>query len=266
MKLVAEAAGVPVLQPAKARDPELAEKLRALRPDVGVVVAYGKILPQSLLDIPTHGCLNVHASLLPRYRGAAPIQWAIIRGERETGVTIMKLDAGMDTGPMLLWSKTAIRDDETGGALATRLSGMGAELMRVALTRLKAGALSETPQDHTAATMAPLLKKEQGNLDWTHPARAVSCLVRGVDPWPGAQTYLGGDVLKIWGARPVEGSGAPGVVLGADREALVVACGEGAVALAELQLPGRKRLQASAFLAGRNVELGARLGVWPELG
>jgi methionyl-tRNA formyltransferase len=265
VKPVAEAAGVPVLQPARARDPEFQERLRALAPDVAVVVAYGKILPQAVLDIPRHGCLNVHASLLPKYRGAAPVQWAILRGEAETGITIMKLDAGMDTGPMLLWRKMAIREDDTAGTLATRLAGAGAELMLVTLERLKAGALVETPQDGAHATLAPMIAKEMGNIDWTQPAATVRNLVRGVDPWPGAQTYLDGEPLKVWGARVVPGSGTPGEVLAADRAGVVVACGEGAVSLAELQVAGRKRLPAAAFLAGRPIVQGTRLGVWPTL-
>jgi methionyl-tRNA formyltransferase len=260
VKTVAQARGVPVLQPARARDPGFQEQLRVLTPDVAVVVAYGKILPQAVLDIPRHGCLNVHASLLPRYRGAAPIQWALIRGETETGVTIMRLDAGMDTGPMLLWSKVAIRDDDTAGTLAPRLAGLGAEMMRVALERLRAGALVETVQDHALATLAPMLDKDAGALDFTQPAAAVRNRTRGVDPWPGARTTLAGEPLKLWGARGVAGRGAPGEVLGVDRDGLVVACGDGAVAFAELQLPGRKRLGAQAFAAGRPIPPGTTLG------
>jgi methionyl-tRNA formyltransferase len=255
--------GLPVLQPARARDPGFIEELRALAPDVAVVVAYGKILPQAVLDIPRLGCLNVHGSLLPRYRGAAPVQWAVINGERETGVTIMKLDAGMDTGPMLLWRAVHIGDDETAGALAGRLAGIGAELMAVALGRLKAGALVEVKQDDAAATMAPMLEKQLGNLDFTWPAERLRNLVRGVDPWPGAYTYLDGEVLKLWGARSADGGGLPGEVLGVEPEGLVVACGEGALAFAELQVAGRKRLPAAAFVAGRPIRPGARLGVWP---
>ncbi len=265
VKQVAADRGVPVLQPARARDPQFVAELSALRPDVAVVVAYGKILPQAVLDVPGHGCLNVHASLLPRYRGAAPIQWALIRGEQETGVTIMKLDAGMDTGPMLLWQKVKIADDDTAGTLAARLAGLGAELLLVALARLKAGALKETRQDDSQATLAPMLKKEIGNLDWTQPAAAVRNLVRGVDPWPGAQTYLDGEVLKVWGARLAEGRGTPGEVLGIEPRGLVVACGEAALSLAELQLPGRRRVPAAAFVAGRPLPPGTRLGVWPTL-
>jgi len=263
VKQLAVERSVPVLQPARARDPQFIAELAALKPDVAVVVAYGKILPQAVLDVPRLGCLNVHASLLPKYRGAAPIQWALIRGERETGVTIMRLDAGMDTGPMLLWRSVRIEDDDTAGTLSPRLSKMGAELMMVAMARLGAGALVETPQDDAQATLAPMLKKEQGNLDWTRPAAELRNLARGVDPWPGAQTYLGGEVLKVWGARLVEGHGEPGEVLGVERDGVVVACGEGALALGELQLPGRKRVPASAFIAGRPLPPRTRLGVWP---
>jgi methionyl-tRNA formyltransferase len=259
-KELALARGVPVLQPAKARDPSFLEDLRRLAPDVAVVVAYGKILPQAVLDVPKHGCLNVHGSLLPRYRGAAPIQWAIIRGETETGITIMQLDAGMDTGPMLLKRKTAIAEDETAGKLAVRLAGIGAELMLVTLLRLQAGALVPTPQDGSEATLAPMLDTDAGTIDWTRPALEVRNRVRGVDPWPAARTVLAGEPLKLWGARLTDGSGAPGEVLAADREGLVVACGDGAVALAELQLPGRKRLPVPAFVAGKPIAVGTKLG------
>ncbi len=264
IKLAAEKLGIPVAQPKSARTEELAAQLRALAPDVAVVVAYGKILPQAVLDIPRHGCLNVHGSLLPRYRGAAPIQWAVIRGERETGITIMQLDAGMDTGPMLLGRALPIGDDDTSGTLAPRLATMGAELMIDALERLQAHTLQATPQDSAAATMAPMLEKTTGHVDWTRPAREVSCLIRGVDPWPGAFTELAGeagsDVLKLWTPRVVEGRGVPGTVLGAEKAGLVVACGEGAVTIGELQLPGKKRLPAAALLAGRAIPTGSKLG------
>jgi methionyl-tRNA formyltransferase len=264
VKLAAEKLGIAVAQPKSARTPELAESLRALAPDVAVVVAYGKILPQAVLDIPKHGCLNVHGSILPRYRGAAPIQWAVIRGERETGITIMQLDAGMDTGPMIAVRKIPIGDDDTSGTLAPKLAALGAEMMIDTLARLAAeGALAATPQDSAAATMAPMLEKTTGRIDWTKSAREVSCLVRGVDPWPGAYTEVGADVLKVWAPRVVEGHGAPGVVLGAARTGLVVACGEGAVALGELQLPGKKRMPAAALLAGRPIPAGTVLGVAP---
>jgi methionyl-tRNA formyltransferase len=260
VKTVALERGLPVLQPKSARDAAFAEALRGLAPDVAVVVAYGKILPQAVLDVPRHGCLNVHGSLLPRYRGAAPIQWAVIRGERETGITIMQLDAGMDTGPMLLKRALPIGDDDTAGTLAPRLAALGAELMVVALERLAAGALTPEPQDDALATLAPMLDKDAGVLDWTQPATVVRDRVRGVDPWPGAHSVLAGEPIKLWGARLAPGAGAPGEVLAADRDGLVVACGEGALALGELQLPGRKRMTVSAFVAGRPLAPGTRLG------
>ena len=259
IKLAAEKAGVPVFSPRSARTPEFRDELARLAPDVAVVVAYGKILPQAVLDIPRHGFLNVHASLLPRYRGAAPIQWALIRGETETGVTIMQLDAGMDTGPMLLKGTIPIAEDDTAGTVAARLAPLGAELMLRALDRLEAGTLEPTPQDDALATMAPMLKKEDGRIDWTQTAVQVRDRVRGVDPWPGATTTLDGEVLKLWRPKLVPGSGAPGEVLGVDRDGLVVAAGQGAVALGELQLPGRRRVPASAFAAGRKVASGTRL-------
>lgn len=264
VKTIAEAAGVPVLQPRSVKTEEFLRTFRDLAPDVAVVVAYGKILPQAVLDVPRHGCLNVHASLLPKYRGAAPIQWAVIRGERETGVTIMRMDPGMDTGPMLLWHKLPIHEDDTAGTLADKLAVTGAELMVIALARLQAGALVEHPQDHAQATYAPLLEKEHGRVDWSKPADEVARLVRGVDPWPGAFTTIGAatgaETLKLWRARAVEGAGAPGQVLGVDRDGLIVACGRGAIGIAEAQLPGRKRLPVATLVAGRPIPPGTILG------
>jgi methionyl-tRNA formyltransferase len=241
--------GVPILQPKSARTPELAQALRELAPDVGVVVAYGKILPQAVLDIPRHGCLNVHGSLLPRYRGAAPIQWAVIHGEAETGITIMQLDAGMDTGPMLLVRKEPIAVDDTAGTLAPRLAALGADLMVEALGQI--GALVPTRQDDALATMAPMLKKEDGKVAWDRPARVVRDHIRGVDPWPGAYTLIDGQPLKLWGPRLAEGSGAPGQVLGLEPAGLRVATADGAITVAEVQAPGRKRMAASVFHVGR---------------
>jgi methionyl-tRNA formyltransferase len=261
VKTAAEALGIPVLQPKSARSGELEAALKEARVDVGVVVAYGKILPQAVLDAPRLGCLNVHGSLLPKYRGAAPIQWAIIRGERETGITIMQLDAGMDTGPMLVEQALPISDEDTTGTLAPKLAALGAELMRGVLARIVAGdPPPPRPQDDAQATMAPMLDKTTGVIDWTRPAREISCLIRGVDPWPGAQTTLAGEVLKVWAPRLVEGRGEPGTVLAHDRGGLVVACGEGAISLGELQLPARKRMTAEAMRAGKALAPGTRLG------
>jgi len=264
VKLRAQAAGVPVMQPMSVRKPPAAsifwDELRALRPDVCVVVAYGKILPPEVLAAPKHGCLNVHASLLPKYRGAAPIQWAIIRGERETGVTLMQMDAGMDTGDMLGKRTLAIDEWVTAGQLHTRLAPLGAELLVEGLAKLKAGTLERHKQDDAAATMAPMLTKETGRVDFAAGARAVRDLVRGCDPWPTAYTLYGGEPLKLFRAKIVSGRGTPGVVLGADRDGLIVGCGDDAVAFAELQLPGKKRMSATALLAGRPMAAGTKLG------
>ncbi len=260
VKVRALAAGVPVLQPASVRKPPFADELRALAPDVCVVVAYGKILPADVLAAPRHGCLNVHASLLPKYRGAAPIQWAIIRGERETGVTLMQLDAGMDTGDMLGKRTLAIDEWVTAGQLHTRLAPLGAELLVDGLARLKAGALVPEKQDDAQATMAPMLTKETGRVDFAAGARVVRDLTRGCDPWPTAYTHLGGEPLKLFRAKVISGRGMPGVVIGADRDGLLVGCGDDAVAFAELQLAGRKRMPATALLAGRPMPVGTKLG------
>lgn len=260
VKLRAQAAGVPILQPTSVRKGDFLEALRALRPEVCVVVAYGKILPPEVLALPRYGCLNVHASLLPRYRGAAPIQWAIIRGERETGVTLMQMDAGMDTGPMLLKRALPIEDWVTAGQLHEQLAPLGAELLREGLKRLAAGTLLPEPQDNRQATLAPPLTKETGRIDFAAGGRAVVDRVRGCDPWPTAYTTLEGQPLKLFRPKLVSGRGAPGLVLGADRDGLLVACGEDAVAFGELQLAGRKRMTAAALLAGRPIAPGTRLG------
>lgn len=260
VKVRALEAGVRVMQPASVRKPPFVDELRALAPDVAIVVAYGKILPPEVLAAPRHGCLNVHASLLPKYRGAAPIQWAIIRGERETGVTLMQMDAGMDTGAMLLKRSIAIDDWVTAGQLHERLAPLGAEVLVEGLKALKAGTLAPEAQDDAQATMAPMLTKETGRVDFAAGARAVRDLVRGCDPWPTAYAALDGEVLKLFRPKIVSGRGAPGVVLGADRDGLLVGCGDDAIAFAELQLPGKKRMPASALLAGRPIAVGTRLG------
>jgi methionyl-tRNA formyltransferase len=264
VKRVAEEAGIPVLQPRSARSADVAEALRATAADLAVVVAYGKILPRAVLDAFPKGCVNVHASLLPAYRGAAPIQWSIIRGEGETGVTIMKLDEGMDTGPMLLTRREPIRDDDTAGSLALRLSEIGAEALVEALAAIEQGTAIEVPQDNALASHAPLLSKAHGHVDWSLTAREVRDLVRGADPWPGAATTLRGEPLKLHGATAVEaveppGQG-PGAVLAVDDGGALVACGEGAVRIAQLQLPGGRRMSAVELARGRGLPVGTVLG------
>ncbi len=260
VKLAALAAGVPVLQPQSVRKPPFVDELRALAPDLVVVVAYGKILPAEVLAVPRLGCINVHASLLPKFRGAAPIQWAIISGERETGVTLMQMDVGMDTGPMLLNRALTISDTITAGELHHSIAQLGAEVLVDGLEKLKAGALTPIAQDNSKATLAPMLEKDHGRVDFSKSARAVVDLVRGCDPWPTAFTLLSGQPLKLFRAKIVSGRGEPGTVIGADRDGLLIACDDGAVGISELQLPGKKRMGAQPFLAGRPIPSGTRLG------
>ena len=259
VKIAAGELGVPVLQPEKVRTPETAAALAAFGADLFVVVAYGRILPQSLLDMPRLGAYNVHASLLPRLRGAAPIQWSIIRGDSETGVSIMRMEAGLDTGPVAATRRIAIADDDTTGTLSAKLADLGAALLAETLPAIADGQVRLVPQDDAAATLAPPLTKADGHLRFDRPAGVVSAQARGVDPWPGASTLLDGEPLKLFKPHAVDGSGRPGEVLGLRGEGLVIACAEGAIAFDELQLPGRKRLPAGSVLLGRPIATGTVL-------
>jgi methionyl-tRNA formyltransferase len=251
--------GIPVEQPPTLKAPGVLETLAGYGADVFVVVAYGRILSPALLAVPPLGPWNVHGSLLPRYRGAAPIQWAIIRGERETGICIMRMEAGLDTGPVAARAGLPIRDDDTAGTLAPRLAELGAGLLVQTLPAIAERRVTLEPQDHDRATLAPPLRKEDGLLDFTVPAAEVSARARGVDPWPGPAAFLDGEPLKLFAPAVVAGQGAPGTVLTLASQGLVVACGRDAVAFAELQLPGRRRLPAAAVLAGRPIPPGTRL-------
>ncbi|HJZ86896.1 MAG TPA: methionyl-tRNA formyltransferase [Polyangia bacterium] len=260
VKQVATRARLPVLQPERIKGNQtFLDELRALAPELIVVVAYGRILPPALLELPPRGCINVHASLLPRYRGAAPIQWAIARGERETGVSIMQMDAGMDTGPVLLQHRCAIDDRDTAGSLSEKLARLGADALDEALRGLADGTVRSSPQDEAAATYAPRLEKHDGSVDFEKPARAVRDWIRAMDPWPGAFVRLADEPVRLFSARLVSGAGVPGTVLGADRDGLLVACGQGAIGIGELQLPGRKRIPARALLAGHPIPIGTVL-------
>jgi len=263
-KVLAERRGVPVLQPARIKDPRAIDELRALRPDVQVVVAYGQILPRAVIDIPPLGTVNVHSSLLPRYRGAAPIQWAIVNGERETGVTTMRIDEGLDTGPILLARATPIGGEETAAELESRLARIGAEVLIETLEELSRGTLVPRPQDHARATLAPLLNKEDGRLEWARTADEIARRVRGLQPWPGVVTTLGGAPLKVLRARAEAGprtEAPPGTLLSVDRDGLVVAAGEGTrLRLLEVQAESRRAVPAAAFAAGAHLTPGARLG------
>jgi methionyl-tRNA formyltransferase len=254
--------GYPVLQPEKVRTHTFNEQMTRLAPDLFIVVAFGQILPQRLLDIPGIGSINVHASLLPRYRGAAPIQWAIINGDRETGVTTMMMDKGMDTGDILLMEKTEIGPDETAAELHDRLSEMGAHTLIRTLKRLKNESLVRLPQDHTQATYAPMLKKKDGKIDWSMPAERIACLIRGVTPWPGAYTFSDDMRLKIFKASVLEReiSVPPGTILECFDGELRVATGKSAIAIQEIQGESGKRLPIDEFLCGCRLPDGTCLG------
>jgi methionyl-tRNA formyltransferase len=262
VKQVAIAHGVPVLQPERLREPSFQQALRALAPDVIVVAAYGKILPRWALDLPPHGCINVHASLLPRHRGAAPIQWAILAGDTVTGVTIMAMNEEMDAGDILLARRSPIGEDDTAAALADRLARLGAAALADALDGLRAGTLRPVPQPAAGITFAPRVEREHGRLEWSRSAAELERVVRALGADPGAFTTLDGRVLKVHSARAAERSpGAPpGTVVHAGADGLVVATGAGSLRLLEVQAEGRRRLPAAAFLAGRTVAPGTCLG------
>ena len=260
VKELAERYGIVVLQPNKIRTPEFMDDLKALDPHLICVTAYGKILPPDVLNLPRHGCINVHASLLPAYRGAAPINRAIVRGETVSGVTTMQMDEGMDTGDMLLWREVPIESGDTGETLAGKLSHLGAELLIETIEKLKSGNLSSVKQDETLATYAPLIKKEDGRIDWSKSAEDIRNLVRGMTPWPGAFTDLDGKRLKIYRVTVTGGAGRPGEVIKSDPGVLRVATGGGSLDIEELQIEGGKRLEVKQFLAGRMIRAGEIIG------
>lgn len=260
VKELAERHGLQVLQPPKIRAAEVVEIIRDLNPDLIVVVAYGQILPKTVLDIPRNGCINVHASLLPRYRGAAPLNWCIINGEQETGVTTMLMDVGLDTGDMLLKKVTAIDPDEDTSTLHDRLALLGADALSETLDLLTQNALTPEKQDDALSCYAPLLKKEDGCIDWNRSGTAIKNLVRGMTPWPGAFTYLDGKLLKIYRVKTGAETGTPGTVLEAGKDGIVVACADGSIVIEDLQLEGKKRLNAREFLTGCRLSPGTELG------
>lgn len=246
---------IPVYQPVKARDPEFIALLQELNPDAIVVVAFGQILPKAILDIPKYGCINVHASLLPKYRGAAPIQWAVIDGEEVSGVTTMQMDVGLDTGDMLEKAEYVLDPKETGGSLFDRLSTLGGELILSTLEKLENGTATRTPQGESETSYAKMLDKSMGKIDWTMEAVKIERLIRGLNPWPSAYTSLKGKTVKVWAAEVVEGktTGNPGRVT-VTKDQLLVETGENFLAITELQLEGKKRMETAAFLRGFTVE------------
>jgi methionyl-tRNA formyltransferase len=262
VKQAAQRHGLPVLQPQSLKNEAARAELAALRPDVLVVVAYGLILPQAVLDLPRLGCVNIHASLLPRWRGAAPIQRAILAGDAETGVSIMQMDAGLDTGPVLLKQRISIAENDTGGSLHDKLAALGAPALLEALQGLEAGTLRAEPQPSTGATYAEKLQKAEAPIDWSHEASAIERQVRAFNPWPVAETRLGGEQLRIFMARAQsEGtnSAAHGTVVAARDDAIIVACGSGSLSITELQRAGKRRVTAREFLNSCDIA-GQRLG------
>ena len=252
-------ADVPVLQPEKVKDPAFLPELEKLVPDVIVVVAFGQILPESVLNLPKYGCMNVHASLLPKLRGAAPIQWSVIDGDKESGVTIMQMDKGLDTGDILLVEKYTLDPKETGGSLFDKLSGLGGPLLLQALEQAEQGTLSPVPQEHEKHTYAKMLSKALGEIDFTKDAIVIERLIRGLNPWPSAFTRWNGRMLKIWEAKvlPDPAVKAPcGSVISAGEEGLKIQTGNGVLCVTSLQLEGKKRMDTAAFLRGYQIEPG----------
>lgn len=255
--------GIPVLQPVKLKNDDVFfEELKALKPDVIVVIAFGQILPDRVLELPKYGCINIHASLLPKYRGAAPIQWAILNGEKETGVTTMMMDSGLDTGDMILRKVIPIEEKETGGSLFDKLAYAGGDLIIETLKQAEAGTLKRIPQNNDESNYVSIIKKEYGHMDFTKSALELERLIRGLNPWPSAFTSLHGKTLKVWDADVVEtvSEEKPGTILSVDKDSFTVMTGEGALKILELQLEGKKRMMTEAFLRGYKLETGEMLG------
>ena len=258
VKECALAHGIEVYQPKKIREQECVDYLAGFGADIFVVAAFGQILSQALLDMPKYGCINVHASLLPKYRGAAPIQWAVINGEQTTGVTIQQMDIGIDTGDIIAQEALTLAADETGGSLFDKLAAVGASLCVKAMEQIASGTATRTPQDESAATHTSMICKDFGHIDWNKSAREIERLIRGLNPWPSAYTHLDGKTLKIWKAT-VKGSESgekPGCIVDVTKDAILVQTGEGVLQLDEIQLEGKKRMACDAFLRGYHIEKG----------
>jgi methionyl-tRNA formyltransferase len=264
VKEVAQQANLAVLQPQRAREENFIQQLAALKPELIAVAAYGQILPKAILDLPRFGCLNVHTSLLPKYRGAAPIQHAILNGEPETGVTIMKMDVGLDTGDILTQERTPIEASDNSQTLHDRLANLGAELLVRTIPQYISGAIQPRPQPAEGVTHAPKIKKADGEIDWSQPARVIWNRVRALVPWPGAFTHLPAQpqphLLKIWQAEAVERTGEAGHVLQADKHGIIIGCGTEALRILELQREGGRRMSAAEFLAGHPLRVGEKIG------
>jgi methionyl-tRNA formyltransferase len=261
VKVIAQREGIPLLQPIKMKDPAFMAELSSWNPDVIAVAAFGRILPPAILSLPPRGCINVHGSLLPKYRGAGPIQWALINGERETGITTMLMDAGMDTGAMLLQASIDIGPEDTAGSLSSRLADLGGRVLVETLSQLKAGTLTPRPQDHSQATLAPLLKKEDGVIDWSLAATSIANRIRGLTPWPGAFTFVGADRWTIYRAVVIDEATtlSPGQITALAKDAIHVATGSGVLAIRELQPANGRRMPAAQYLTGHPLQTGMQL-------
>lgn len=262
VKETAEKLGIPVFQPKRVREPEAIEVLRGYEPELIVVAAFGQILPKELLDMPPYGCINVHASLLPKYRGAAPIQWAILNGDAVTGVTIMRMDVGLDTGDMIAKAQVEISPQDTGGTLFDRLAQTGAQLCVETIPSIVDGTAVYTPQDEQAATKVGQISKKDGLIDFARSARMIECQIRGLNPWPSAYTHLAGKTLKIWSAQVSDAhtDAEPGTVVSVEKDRFGVQTGDGVLICLEVQLEGKKRMSAADFLRGNALVCGSRLG------
>ncbi len=262
VKVLAEKHDIPVLQPTKIRTEEFHNELLAYRPDLFVVTAYGRILPESLLNLPPLGTINVHGSLLPKFRGAAPVQRAILEGEEQTGITIMQMDAGMDTGDILLPKALNISDDDTASTLAVKMAALGGTLLVQALDLLRADQLPPTAQNDAFATDAPMLSKDEATIDWSKSAQQISCQIRGLDPWPKATTNLGEKWLRPFKPQVLadESASAPGTIIAVSKQSITVATGQGCLLFAEIQLEGKKRMAVQSFIQGYTLETGLVLG------
>lgn len=262
IKDLALKSGLVVLQPTAIKTAEFNEELKSYQADVFAVTAYGRILPGQLLNIPPLGTINVHGSLLPKYRGAAPVQWAVLNGEAEAGITIMQMDEGMDTGDILLPGAIPVEADDTAGTMAVKLADLGGRLLVEALDKLQRGELKAQSQDNSLATMAPPLKKEQGQIDWLESAQTISCQIRGLDPWPTAYTFLDGKRLRLFKPEVVAhpANFEPGTLADVSKEGLLIATGRECLLIKEIQLEGARRMAVGSFLQGHKLETGTRLG------
>ncbi len=258
VKECALAHNIPVFQPVKIRERQNVEELAKYNPDIIIVVAFGQIVSKEILDMPKYGCVNVHASLLPKYRGAAPIQWAVINGDEVTGVTTQRMDVGVDTGDIIETAQIKIAEDETGGSLFDKLAVAGAQLCVKTMEKIEKGEAAYTPQNHEAATHTKKIEKELGNVNFKRPAKEIECLIRGLNPWPSAYTHLNGKTLKLWKAKVVDENTdkKPGTIVKVSKNEILVQTGEGLLSLLEIQLEGKKRMPVDAFLRGYQVSEG----------